>query len=182
MSSLITFIKEELKNPFEVGAVSPSSSYCARETVRFSGIREGDSVLEAGAGTGAITFEIARVVGRRGKVYAVEVNPHLVDELKEGIKKRKAKNIVVVSDTVENISKYVKRVDAIISSLPLTTIPEPLRVMDKMKKTLKNGGVYVQQNYLGNLKNLLQQSGYKNIEMKLTWINIFPGFILRGVK
>ena len=51
------------------------------EAIRAAGIREGDTVLELGAGSGFWTAHLSRVVGPSGRVYAHDVQQAMLDTL-----------------------------------------------------------------------------------------------------
>ena len=51
------------------------------EAIRAAGIREGDTVLELGAGSGFWTAHLSRVVGPNGRVYAHDVQQAMLDTL-----------------------------------------------------------------------------------------------------
>lgn len=53
------------------------------EIVELIGLRAGQAVADIGAGTGFFSNLFARAVGSRGKVYAVELGPKLVEHLRE---------------------------------------------------------------------------------------------------
>jgi ubiquinone/menaquinone biosynthesis C-methylase UbiE len=45
-------------------------------------VHDGQTVLEPGPGMGFFTLELARLVGARGRVVAVDVQPKMLDKLK----------------------------------------------------------------------------------------------------
>lgn len=51
------------------------------------GVRRGMTVVDMGCGPGFFTLPIARLVGRRGLVYAVESNPTMIKHLRTSIRK-----------------------------------------------------------------------------------------------
>lgn len=51
------------------------------DAIRAAGIREGDTVLELGAGSGFWTTHLSRAVGPRGRVYAHDVQQAMLDKL-----------------------------------------------------------------------------------------------------
>ena len=52
-----------------------------------SSVQEGMLVLEPGCGMGFFTLELARLVGRNGKVIAVDVQPRMIAGLKRRARK-----------------------------------------------------------------------------------------------
>ena len=55
--------------------------------------RPGDKILDVGAGSGWQTALLAEIVGRKGKVFAVELIPRLCQQIQENIAKYRFKNI-----------------------------------------------------------------------------------------
>lgn len=65
-------------------------------------LREGDVVADVGAGSGYHTFRIAPRVGPRGKVYAVDVQPEMVDVLRRRARAENVSNVEVVHGTPQD--------------------------------------------------------------------------------
>jgi ubiquinone/menaquinone biosynthesis C-methylase UbiE len=59
-------------------------------------IRAGQTVCDIGAGPGYFTLRVARLVGPRGRVYAVDVEPRILDALRARIEKRGVENVTPV--------------------------------------------------------------------------------------
>jgi cyclopropane fatty-acyl-phospholipid synthase-like methyltransferase len=57
------------------------------------GIREGQTVMDFGSGNGDYTLILARVVGEKGKVYAVDKNKEVLDKLMERTRGEGLENI-----------------------------------------------------------------------------------------
>ena len=72
------------------------------------GIREGQVILDFGCGEGHYTIPAAKVVGEKGKIYAIDRDEEVLDELVKLIKKNNIKNIEVIKResniTLENNS------------------------------------------------------------------------------
>jgi ubiquinone/menaquinone biosynthesis C-methylase UbiE len=56
----------------------------------------GQVVADLGAGTGVFTLPLAEAVGPKGRVYAVDIDPALVDYIRQKAEKRKVANVVPV--------------------------------------------------------------------------------------
>jgi SAM-dependent methyltransferase len=85
-------------------------------------LREGMTVLEPGPGMGFFTLELARRVGRTGRVIVVDVQPKMIERLK-----RRAAN----ANLADRIDARVARPDSMqldvrLPELPLTPFPAPL--------------------------------------------------------
>lgn len=59
-------------------------------------LRDGMKVAEVGAGTGWLTVEIATRLGASGRVYATELSPRRLDDIREAVGKAGLSNVTVV--------------------------------------------------------------------------------------
>src|SRR3954454_11582747 len=56
-------------------------------------LAKGATVADVGAGNGYITWRLAERVGPTGKVYAVDVQPEMLEQLRRNMAQRKLKNV-----------------------------------------------------------------------------------------
>ncbi|AKB34259.1 2-heptaprenyl-1,4-naphthoquinone methyltransferase [Methanosarcina siciliae HI350] len=61
--------------------------------ISLSGIKEGMHVLEVGCGSGAFTTFVARTVGIKGEVYALDIQPGMLMQLKEKLSRPENRDI-----------------------------------------------------------------------------------------
>lgn len=66
-----------LEDPERLGWQKPD------EVVRALGLREGAVVCDLGAGPGVFALRLARAVGPRGRVHAIDVEPRMIELLRE---------------------------------------------------------------------------------------------------
>jgi predicted methyltransferase len=83
------------------------------EVVRVLGINPGETVADLGAGGGYFTFRLARAVGPNGKVYAVDVDPTMVDYLKTRTQQEGLDNIEVVLASEDDPRLPINGVDLV---------------------------------------------------------------------
>ncbi len=67
--------------------------------------RIGDNVLDIGSGTGWTTCLLGKIVGNKGKVTGIDVEPDLIEFAKKNAAKTKLKNIEFVCDDAKKIYK-----------------------------------------------------------------------------
>jgi len=67
-------------------------------------IKKGDVVLDLGAHIGYYTLLMARLVGRKGKVYAFEPEPYNFELLKENVVLNNCKNVILVRKAVSGFN------------------------------------------------------------------------------
>lgn len=63
------------------------------EFIKRIGVKEGDTVLDFGCNDGDYTIPISHIVGPKGLVYALDMDPRAIDELKNRIAKLGLTNI-----------------------------------------------------------------------------------------
>jgi ubiquinone/menaquinone biosynthesis C-methylase UbiE len=66
------------------------------EVIRALDIKEGEVIADLGAGSGYFTFRLARQVGPKGRVYAVDVDPAMIVHLNRRIRDLKVGNVVTI--------------------------------------------------------------------------------------
>ncbi len=106
-------------------------------------VSEGMVVLEPGPGMGFFTLELARRVGPKGRVVAVELQPKML----EGLRKRTLK--AGLTDRIEarlctpdglGIEDYAGRVDFALAFAMVHEVPNPTRLFTDLCRALKPGG------------------------------------------
>jgi ubiquinone/menaquinone biosynthesis C-methylase UbiE len=100
------------------------------------------TVLDYGAGVGALTMHLADIVGPKGKVYATDLSHTNVEILLKRIMKRGYKNIEVIHDEhqVNRVHPSVKNVDAVFSVGMLGYIQNVNKVLRELYKILPHNG------------------------------------------
>jgi ubiquinone/menaquinone biosynthesis C-methylase UbiE len=72
------------------------------EIIRTMGLKDGDVVADLGCGTGYFARRMARAVAPRGRVYAVDIQPEMLDLLNQHVAKEELTNVVPVLATVDD--------------------------------------------------------------------------------
>jgi ubiquinone/menaquinone biosynthesis C-methylase UbiE len=76
------------------------------------GLEEGEIFLDAGSGDGYFSVEASRVVGERGKVYALDIHKESLEKLREEISRRKIKNIEIIeADLTQKLPFQEREID-----------------------------------------------------------------------
>ena len=106
------------------------------------GLAEGWTCVDVGAGGGDVSLALAQVVGRRGRVYAVDVDPRRRDEI-AALAAAHAQ-VLALSQAGEELT-LPEAVDLAFCRFLLLHVPEPLRVLRRMAAAVKPGRWVVAQ-------------------------------------
>jgi len=107
-------------------------------------LRDGETVVDLGAGSGYFTFRIAPKVGRAGKVLAVEIQDEMLQKIRQRAQALKITNVEAVKGSEADPKLPVKRVDLVLMVDVYHELAYPFEVMTKIREALKPGGrVYV---------------------------------------
>jgi ubiquinone/menaquinone biosynthesis C-methylase UbiE len=98
------------------------------------GLKHGETVVDVGAGSGFYTFPAAAAVGPKGRVYAVDVSPELVELVRERAASRNVPNVETVLSTpthipIEDAVADVAILANVLHGIPSTTVDETVRVL-----------------------------------------------------
>lgn len=104
-------------------------------------IKEGKSVADLGAGSGWFTVRAAKRVGDKGKVFAIEINQDSINHINERAKNENLPNIQTVLGTEDNPKLAEKSVDAALILKTYHEIGQPIKVLQRLKKALKEDGL-----------------------------------------
>lgn len=74
-----------------------------KENMEKFDLKEGMQIADVGSGPGYYSFRFADVVGKNGKVYAIETNPYHLDYLRDYVSRYHADNVEVVESSFEGI-------------------------------------------------------------------------------
>lgn len=101
-------------------------------------IEKNDSILDLGAGTGYFTIPAAKMTSN--KVFALEPEEKLLDEILSRAKAENINNINTLLSGVENIPLQNSSVDIVIASLVLHLAESLPNAMSEISRVLKDGG------------------------------------------
>jgi ubiquinone/menaquinone biosynthesis C-methylase UbiE len=103
-------------------------------------LKEGDVVADIGAGSGYLTFRVAKLVGKTGKVYAVDIQPEMLDLIRKRMKDRNVTNVEPVQGTETDPKLPANSVDLIVMVDVYHEFSYPYEMTEAMVKALKPGG------------------------------------------
>jgi len=176
------FVRQSLSNFRQTGAVLPSSAGLARAMVDAIGtIGDGDILIELGPGTGVFTRQLqARYPSN--PLIAVEFNDTLAERLRQ-----KMPGVSVVCGCASQIRTHVAtlgldpaRIGAVVSGLPLLSLPRPLRdaILAGLSDVVPQGRRYVQFTYSRRSWQRWHLAGFRREDPRRVWMNMPPASVL----
>ncbi len=179
------FVREALANPREIGAVIPSSPALARRMAAEVSFQGGETVIELGAGTGAVTEALlSRGIPPR-QIIAIERSPALAELLRE----RFPKVQIVCGDAAE-LRRHLRRQVAgsgarsatpasvqVVSSLPLRSLPAPKvkEILHEIHLAIRGHGRWIQYTYALTQRRL--PASFRLLHSHVVWQNVPPARI-----
>jgi len=112
--------------------------------IQRSGVKKGMQVLEVGCGSGAFTTFVARAIGEKGKVYALDIQEKMLEQLKNKLLKpdnRDIKNIEMINKSAYELPFENNSIDLVYMVTVLPEIPDRNRALLEIKRVLKPGGI-----------------------------------------
>lgn len=103
-------------------------------------LKEGDMVADIGAGTGYHVFRMVHLVGKTGKIYAVDIQPEMLDMIKAKATKKKVENIELILGKEDDPKLPEEKIDLILMVDVYHEFAYPYEMTEKMIKALKPGG------------------------------------------
>lgn len=114
------------------------------------GVKSGMNVCDMGCGNGFYTVQLAKLVGDRGKVYAVDIQPKMLEFLKERTDKAKVTdNVVPVLGELWDPKLPDGKLDLILLVDVYHEFSHPVQMLAAMRKSLAPGGQVVLVEYRG---------------------------------
>ena len=101
------------------------------------GLREGLTVLDVGTGTGFYLPYLSKLVGEKGKVYAIDVQPELLEKAKEKVKEKNLSNVEVMQSEENSIPLPDNSIDFIFMAFSFHELSDPKAYVEELKRVAK---------------------------------------------
>jgi SAM-dependent methyltransferase len=106
------------------------------------GLREGWTCVDVGAGGGDVSVALAEIVGRDGRIYAVDSDPARRDEVAKAAAEHA--QVIAITQAGEDLV-LPEAVDLAFCRFLLLHVFEPLAVVRRMRGAVRDGGWVVAQ-------------------------------------
>lgn len=131
----LSYVEEELKSlpedVFSLGCGNP---------VALASLKEGETVLDLGSGSGFDCFLASKKVGEKGRVIGVDMTPEMIDRARKAARRGNYGNVEFRLGEIENLPVADNSVDVIISNCVINLSPNKKRVFEEAFRVLKPGG------------------------------------------
>ena len=112
-----------------------------------AGIREGMRVLDAGCALGEASFMVTRIVGDRGSVLGVDLNPKLLEMARNRSKELGIDNVSFIEGDLGDLPEDLGRFDAVVGRRVLMYLSDPVKVVRKLAGLVDQGGILAFQEH-----------------------------------
>jgi len=170
----------------------------------FAQIKKGDTVVDLGSGAGNDAFVARSIVGDNGRVIGVDMTETMIELSRRNANKLQLQNVEFRLGDIEKIPITSNKADVVVSNCVLNLVPNKIKAFSEMYRILKPGGhfsvsdivlsgalpqelVKEAEMYAGCVSGAIQknvyleiieQNGFKNIEIKKEKAIILPDDIL----
>lgn len=178
------FFVNFLKDP-HIAAVFPSSRFVSRKVLNLIPFYKVKTIIEYGPGTGAITKEILKKLGKDGKLIAVERN----EKFYQVLEKINDPRFYLFHDDAKNIETHLKKLniqkaDVVLSAIPISYLNQDQKneLLQKTKTILSTEGkfiIYSQHTF--HARSLLKKF-LGNARLHIELRNIPPALIFEATK
>jgi phospholipid N-methyltransferase len=143
----LLFARNFFRHPRMLGSIVPSSRFLIKQLLQPINWGRARVIVEYGPGVGTITEELLRRMRPDAVLIAIEMNPDFVSHLRSTIRDSR---LQVVEGSAAQVDEILRRqghaqADYIISGIPFSTIPGPVReeILRKTRDMLGPGGAFL---------------------------------------
>ncbi len=177
MGEKITFFKNFIHNPRQIGSIIPSSKKLSKKMAEQINYNKAKCIIELGPGVGPYTEIILAKKEDSTRYVAFEKNEDMTKILKKKFPE------ITIYEKAEEMTKIVQKndinnIDYIISGLPFTVLEKDIRqtILNQIYDNLEKGGKFITFQYSLDLYKYLKEK-YSTLKIKLVPINIPMAYI-----
>jgi len=174
------FLREFLRNPRELGSITPSSRFLTGAVVGALDVERCGRIVELGPGTGVFTRPLLERLVPDGELIAIDSNREFVDLLEDSIADPR---LTVVHGSAEAVAELVAErgwdgADAVVSGIPYSLLPRSVTagILRASARALRPGGLFVGYQYSPYLRPFLR-AVFGNVRYRVVPLNLPPAFV-----
>ena len=104
------------------------------------GLTDGESVLEIGCGTGALTAPVAEAIGEHGRLVAVDISEPMLGAARQRIAERRLRNVTLLHGDAQVFAFEPAAFDLATSRMGVMFFADPVAAFRNIGGALKPGG------------------------------------------
>jgi phospholipid N-methyltransferase len=180
MQSRLRFLGQWVRNPREIGSLTPSSRFLTREVVQRIEPSRPKLIAELGPGTGVFTRALLDALPPDGRILAIDTNAAFIEHLRRELRDPR---LEAIHASAEHVDEHIKAAgwpaaDAVVSGIPYSLLPRPvmMNILESSKRALREDGVFVGYQYSRMLRPHLLQV-FDNVHYHSVLLNLPPAFV-----
>ncbi|MDD5083084.1 MAG: methyltransferase domain-containing protein [Dehalococcoidales bacterium] len=146
------------------------------------GLKPGETFMDIGCGEGFFTLPAARLVGAKGKVYALDINGEAIERLRERALVERLGNISLVVNSAEETLLCRQCADVVFFGQVLHDFRDPGSVLRNARKMLKPGGRLVDLDWRKEIMEIGPPRQIRVSEDEAVRLIQQNGFVVRAIK
>ena len=176
----LLFARNFFRHPRMLGSIVPSSRFLIKQLLEPINWARARIIVEYGPGVGVITVEVLRRMRPDGALIVIETNPDFVSYLRRTLNDKRLQVVQAsAADVAEILRRFgYRRADYIISGIPFSTIPAPLReqILRTTHDVLEPGGAFLVYQFSTRvLQDLRRIFGY--VGRRFEPLNVLPAHL-----
>jgi len=125
------------------------------------GIAKGSTAADIGAGVGYMSWRLGERVGPTGKVYANDIQPKMLELLRQNMQQRKLTNVETILGTIDDPKLPPAAIDLVLMVDVYHEFSEPQRMLRHIRESLKPDGRMVLLEYRAEDPNVPIRAEHK---------------------
>ena len=116
--------------------------FSPKKTLATLGLKKGMSVADFGCGYGTFAIAAAEIVGKSGKVYAIDMDPKMLRAVSERASKKRLKNVTPILADISTMKKWREPlVDFLLLANIIHGTKSKVRLLKAARDTLRLNGI-----------------------------------------
>lgn len=174
----LLFLRNFLKHPVALGSAIPSSRFLTARLLKRVDFSRARLIVEYGPGIGNISSALLSRMRPDACLLLIEINPDFVEHLRrtfedDGRVRVVQESAAMVEEVVHSLG--FEAADYIISGIPFSTMPEPLRksIMTASNRVLQKDGRLLVYQFTRAVRPYLH-SAFSSVDEEFEPFNVLP--------
>src|ERR1700736_484566 len=176
----LLFARNFFRHPRMLGSIVPSSRFLIKQLLEPVDWAQARVIVEYGPGVGSITTEILRRMRPDASLIAIETNPEFVSFLRSSAVDERLHVVEASAESVVEILRQHghEKASYIISGIPFSTLPAPLRerIVRKTHSVLEPGGSFLVYQFSTRVLQDLRRI-FRYVRRQFEPLNVLPAHL-----